>query len=256
MKKIPRKYYLEEDVLLVHKPIGISSFGLVAKMRKVLGTRKIGHAGTLDPLASGLMILGVNRGTKKINNYLKLDKTYIANIVIGKSTTTGDKEGGIVEEKKPYKKDLKMTYLEDALDSLLGEHWYPAPLYSAVKVLGKPLYKYAREGKEPPFIPEKKMFLKKAYITDFYKSGNYFIVKIRAEVGSGTYIRTLAEEFGKKLGYPASLASLYRVKIDSYCDSSAYRLKRKGELTFYAIMDSIRSLIKKTYADIFPNKKS
>lgn len=257
MKKPCNKHYLEEDILLAHKPIGISSFGLISRMRRVLDTRKIGHAGTLDPLASGLMILGVNKGTKKINNYLKMDKTYIAEIFVGKSTTTGDREGEIVEQKIPYKSDLSEKKCEEALSALMGEHHYPAPLYSAVKVLGKPLYKYAREGIEPPFIPEKKMDLKNVYITDIYKQKDLFVVKVRAEVGSGTYIRTLAEEFGKNLGYPASLKSLYRVKIGKYRDSEAYRLSEpKSQKKIHAIMISIKSLIKKTYANIFPNKKS
>lgn len=241
MKKPLPKHYIEDDILMVHKPVGISSFGLVAKMRKVLGTRKIGHAGTLDPLASGLMILGINKGTKKINNYMKRDKTYIADIIIGYSTTTGDAEGDMVEQKTPDKIDMKQIDLERALDSLHGEHYYPAPLYSAVKVLGKPLYKYAREGVEPPFIPEKKMDLKKASVFDIYKSGNTFVVTIRADVGSGTYIRTLAEEFGKKIGYPASLKKLYRTAIDQYYDKDAYRLdvSRKNKKTFYDIIKGI-----------------
>lgn len=241
MKKPLVKHYIEDDILMVHKPIGISSFGLVAKMRRILDTRKIGHAGTLDPLASGLMILGINKGTKKINNYMKRDKTYLADIIIGYSTTTGDAEGDIVEQKKPYKEDLEKEDLEKVLNSLRGEHYYPAPLYSAVKVLGKPLYKYAREGIEPPFIPEKKMDLKRIEIFDIYNAGETFIVTVRATVGSGTYIRTLAEEFGKKIGFPASLKKLYRISIDQYFDKDAYHLEtqKASKKSFYDIIKHI-----------------
>ncbi|MGB0925125.1 MAG: hypothetical protein ACPGTS_00265 [Minisyncoccia bacterium] len=242
---------------MVHKPLNISSFGLVSRMRRVLNTRKIGHAGTLDPLATGLMILGIDRGTKKMKNYVGMDKVYLAEIIIGKSTTTGDREGEIVAEKRPDTLDMKEPDLDSALQSLIGENYYPAPLYSAVKVLGKPLYKYAREGKEPPFIPEKKMHLKLAQILDVYESDLVFVVKVRATVGSGTYIRTLAEEFGKKLGYPASLKSLYRVSIGPYLDQDAFRIadgtihpKPKNDIL------GIYSLIKKIYANIFSNKKS
>ena len=241
MKKPLSKHYIEDDILLVHKPIGITSFDVVARMRKILGTKKVGHAGTLDPLASGLMIVGFNKGTKKIEHYMKRDKTYIADVVIGYSTTTGDAEGDIIETKIPDKGDMKQVDLEQALESLYGEQYYPAPLYSAVKVQGKPLYAYAREGIEPPFIPEKKMDIKKIDIFDIYKSGNTFIVTIRVQVGSGTYIRTLAEEFGKKIGYPASLKRLYRTSIDGYADTDAYHFENQPSprKTLYDIIKGI-----------------
>ncbi len=246
MKKPSKKQYIEDGIVLVHKPIGITSFGLVSRMRRILNTRKVGHAGTLDPLASGLMIIGFNKGTKKMKNYVGMDKVYLAEIIIGKSTTTGDQEGDIIEEKIPYKNDMTNVHLDIVLQSLVGERYYPAPLYSAVKVLGKPLYKYARQGIEPPFIPEKKMHLKKVTILDNYKSGTIYIVKIRAEVGSGTYIRTLAEEFGKNLGYPASLKSLYRVSIGKYLDKESFRLKKSKKIKKYDIL-TIYSSIKNLF---------
>lgn len=254
MKTLENKHFIEDDIILVHKPIGISSFGLVAKMRKILDTRKIGHAGTLDPLASGLMILGINKGTKKMKDYVGLDKVYLAEIVIGRSTTTGDAEGDIVAEKQPHKTDMRESDLERALDSLLGEYYFPAPIYSAVKVLGKPLYKYAREGIEPPFIPEKKMHLKKVILLDLYKSGDIYIAKIRAEVGSGTYIRTLAEEFGKKIGYPASLNKLYRLSIGKYLDTDAFHMKSvQGKK--YDILNMYSLISKKLCKYFFKQKK-
>lgn len=233
---------------MVHKPVGISSFDLVYKMRKIMNTRKIGHAGTLDPLASGLMILGVDSGTKKMKNYVGLDKVYLADIIIGKSTTTGDREGEVVEQKLTHGVDMKESFLDDALQSLIGENYYPAPLYSAVKVLGKPLYKYAREGKIPPFIPEKEMSLKRIQVLDLYESERTHIVRVRAEVGSGTYIRTLAEEFGNKIGYPASLKSLYRLSIGNYSDKDAFFLDNKNKK--YDIMKKY-SLIKQRICKFF-----
>lgn len=243
MKKPKKQHYIEDGIIMVHKPVGISSFGLVSRMRRVLDTRKVGHAGTLDPLAHGLMIIGFNKGTKKMKNYVGRDKVYLAEVIIGKSTVTGDREGDIVDEKIPYKNDMTDADLDSALQLLVGERYYPAPLYSAVKVLGKPLYKYARSGETPPFIPEKKMHLKKAIILDSYKSGDIYIVKIRAEVGSGTYIRTLAEEFGKNLGYPASLQSLYRLSIGNYLDVDAFRLERKKTSKKYDIMKAYSVII-------------
>ncbi len=221
--KVPKKHYLEEDVLLVHKPVGISSFGLVAQMRKMLGTRKVGHAGTLDPLASGLMIVACNKGTKKIPQYLGLDKTYSVDICLGKSTATGDTEGETVKEKK-YGGEYTQGDIEKVFHDLLGEHMFPAPRYSAVKVHGKPLYKYAREGKEPPFIPEKKMHLKKFLIETIFEENFQLIIRAEVEVASGTYVRTLAEELGKKLHYPAHITRLYRKSIGPYKDDDAFRI--------------------------------
>lgn len=245
-KKLHKKYYIDEDVILVHKPIGISSFGLISKMRKILNTRKIGHAGTLDPLASGLMILGINKGTKKMKNYLGLDKVYIADIIIGKSTTTGDAEGDIIETKNFFKNDFKQEELNTTLQSFSGESYYPAPLYSAVKVLGKPLYKYAREEKKPPYIPEKKMLLKSIEIFDYYQSNHNAVITIRVCVGSGTYIRTLAEEFGNKIGYPASIKKLYRTSIDKYYDKDAFYIPEKKSQKKYDIL-KMYSLIKNLF---------
>ncbi|MCI5051193.1 MAG: tRNA pseudouridine(55) synthase TruB [Candidatus Pacebacteria bacterium] len=223
MKKPVAKNYIEPDVLLVHKPKGISSFDVIRKIRPILGTRKIGHAGTLDPLASGLMILGINSGTKKLTNYLKLPKTYIAEILIGTSTVGGDLEGEIIEQVFVDKNEVRSDEIEHQVLSMKGSHMLQVPLYSAIKVEGKPLYDYARENKQPPYIPEKEMNILHIQMLDSYRKGTGHVVKVRLEVSSGTYIRTLGEEFGRRVGYPATLQNLYRVKIADFRDSDAYR---------------------------------
>ena len=129
--------YIEPDVLLVHKPIGISSFDVLRRLRPVLGTKKLGHAGTLDPLARGLMIVGVNAGTKKMTNYLKLPKVYLADIVLGRSTTTGDAEGEITRQTMIGPGDLVLADVDQAVRSMVGTHTLPVPRYSAIKVDGK-----------------------------------------------------------------------------------------------------------------------
>jgi len=227
MIPIPQKHYIEPDVLLVHKHKGITSFDVIRRLRPILKTRKIGHAGTLDPLASGLMIIGINKGTKKLNNYLKLSKTYLADILIGKSTTTGDLEGGIIEQKYVEKSDMKKSDLELVVDSMKGSHTLKVPLYSAIKVQGKALYKYAREGKTPPYIPEKEMTISAIHMLDSYRSGEEHVVRVRISVSSGTYIRALGEEFGRRIAYPATLKSLYRISIDTYNDADAFHFKKE-----------------------------
>ena len=223
-----QKNYIEPDILLVHKPKGITSFDVIRKLRKILNIKKIGHAGTLDPLAHGLMIVGIGPGTKKMTQYLKLPKTYIAEVLLGKSTTTGDLEGEVVEEKVVHKADLKKRDIEDAVDSMIGSHSYQVPLYSAIKVEVKPLYWYARNNQEPPHIPTKEMNVSSIQLLDHYASGKEFIVKVRISVSSGSYIRTLGEELGKRLGYPATLKGLYRVTIGEYQDQNAYQFDDIG----------------------------
>lgn len=224
--KIPRSAYIEEDVLLVHKPKGITSFDLVREMRKILGIRKIGHAGTLDPLAHGLMILGIASGTKKMQRYLKLPKTYITDIIIGESRTSADLEGELVEKKKIFSNDLSPKDIEDELVSLKGKHRMLVPRYSAIKVEGKPLYWYAREGKEPPYIPEKEMEILDIQFLDYYLRGDTGILSLRISVSSGTYIRSLAELIGHRLGYPACLKELYRLAIADFHDTKSFRLEK------------------------------
>lgn len=242
MKKPKSKHYIEPDVLLVHKPKGISSFDVIRKLRPILGTRKIGHAGTLDPLAWGLMIIGVDTGTKKLTQYLKLPKTYIAEILVGESTTTGDLEGDIVEEKFVDRNEIKTNELEFQVLSMKGEHTLQVPLYSAIKVQGKALYSYARAGETPPYIPEKEMNITAIQMLDSYRTGTHHVVKVRIEVSSGTYIRTLGEEFGRRVGYPATLKSLYRVKIDDFKDADAYHFPKKKK-TFKSMTRAIIELL-------------
>lgn len=246
-KTIPKKYFIESDVFLAHKPVGISSFGLLKKVRTRLGIKKIGHAGTLDPLASGLMIVGIGKGTKKMTQYLGLPKIYLAEVLLGKSTTTGDQEGDPLETKDVFLQDFSKEKLEETLKEMLGEFEFPAPLYSAVKVNGKPLYRYAREGKEPPFIPTKKMLIKNIQFLDFFQKENFLVLKIRVEVGSGTYVRTLAEKIGEKLSLPASLKNLYRIRIGEYSDYNAFSFEPRDKCSKALLYDKIRILLKNLF---------
>ena len=134
----------KDNLLLVNKPKGISSFDVIRILRKKLGEKKMGHAGTLDPLAEGLMLIGVgDEGTKTLSSYLKLPKTYIAEILIGEKRTTADMEGQIVEEKNTG--DLNCDEVKKVLEKMAGRINLPVPIFSAIKVKGEPLYKIARE---------------------------------------------------------------------------------------------------------------
>jgi tRNA pseudouridine55 synthase len=220
---VSEQSYIDTDVILVHKPLGDSSFDVIRKLRKLLSTRKMGHAGTLDPLVHGLMIVGVDSGTKKMDQYLKLPKTYIADIFLGKATTTADLEGEIIAQKKIEKKDIRAADVEEVLLGMKGTQNLMVPLFSAIKVDGKKLYEYARKYTCPIEIPVKPMEVISVHLLDYYSRDNGMVVRVRFEVGSGTYIRTLAEELGRRLDVPAVLVSLYRTRIAKYRDEDAFR---------------------------------
>ncbi len=218
----------EKNIYLVNKPSRISSFQFISQIKKKFSLKKIGHAGTLDPLASGLLIIGVNEGTKKLSSYLSFDKRYEAGILLGESRDTGDREGKVIEFKK-YKKDLNEEKIISALLSLQKEKKFPAPLYSAVKVKGKPLYWYMRKNKKAPYIPMKKFELKEFKLLFMKEREDFLEIYLSLLVGSGTYIRTLGEELGKLLKYPSHLFSLKRKQIGPFsledsCDIDSLRI--------------------------------
>jgi len=214
---------LPSNILLVDKPKGITSFDVIRILRKKLGIWKMGHAGTLDPLASGLMIIGVNDGTKKMSEFLKLPKIYIADILLGKKSETGDMEGKIIEEKSPA--HITDEMIRDVIAGFSGKHSLAVPMYSAIKVGGKTLYSIARKKEAGKILtekernavpPKKEMEVIFAELLNTERKENDIILKVKMEVSSGSYIRTLAEELGNRLGVPAMLAGLRRIQIGEY----------------------------------------
>lgn len=202
-----------EDILFIDKPKGITSFDVIRILRKKLKIRKMGHAGTLDPLASGLMIIGINRGTKKLNDFLKLSKVYDAEILLGKSTTTGDMEGEIIESKKVEEIDL--NEIKKILKEIKGKISLPVPMYSAIKIKGTPLYRHARKGTDikPPI---KDMEIINIKLKDNFQYEDFYVLDLEIEVSSGTYIRSIAEEIGRRLNIPATLKNLRRTSIGKF----------------------------------------
>jgi len=210
-----------EDILLVNKPKGISSFDVIRHLRRKTGIRKMGHAGTLDPLASGLMIIGVESGTKKLSEFIKLDKSYVADILLGRETTTGDMEGEIVKEAKVL--FIEEDYIKELMNAFNGEFELLPPKYSAIKKDGKALYKYARSGEEVEILPR----VMKVYKSEFLGSDKVpegFILRVSFDVASGVYIRSLVIKIGELLGVPATLYDLKRTKIGEFDLKNAVNL--------------------------------
>ncbi len=217
---------LPTNILLIDKPKGITSFDVIRTLRVKLGIRKMGHGGTLDPLASGLMIIAKNEGTKLLTNYLKLDKEYIAEVLIGERRSTGDMEGDILEEKEV--EHLNSEEVEKAVASLQGTITLPVSAYSAIKKDGVPMYKRARKaektGEAITELPVREMLVKDIELLKTEYVGDRCVLTVRFFVGSGTYIRSLAEELGRRLGYPATLKNLRRTKIGEFAIEDAEAL--------------------------------
>lgn len=215
---------MERQILLIDKPAGLTSFGVVARVRKKITQEigrkiKVGHAGTLDPFATGLLILLIGKTTKKAEEFLKLDKVYEATIRLGAISTTGDPEGEIQESKKLTDPPL-ITKVETVLKSFVGKIEQIPPSFSAIKISGQRAYKLARRG-EKIQMPTRKVQIYEIKILEY----NYPILKISCHVSSGTYIRTLAEDIGKKLGVGAYTTQLRRLKIGDWTVKEAKTLE-------------------------------
>ncbi len=208
----------EDQIILVDKPAGISSFGVVARVRAKLRDEfghkiKVGHTGTLDPFATGLLILLSGKMTKKSNEFLKLDKTYEATLKLGYTSTTGDPEGEIkaYSDKKP-----ELEEIESVLQNFTGVITQTPPKFSAIKINGQRAYKLARKNQDFE-IPSRQVTIYSIDVLDYH----YPELTIRCHVSSGTYIRTLAEDVGKALDTGAYLTALRRTEIDKYSVKNA-----------------------------------
>lgn len=200
-------------ILLVDKPAGWTSHDVVAKIRNIIrdttGQKiKVGHTGTLDPFATGLLILVVGSYTKRAAEFSKLDKTYEAEVTLGKTSSTGDPEGEILPKSDivPTKKQIKTV-----LSQFEGKYMQMPPSYSAKKIDGQRAYKLARAGKEIKLEPVEVTI---HGITDV--KYDYPRLDFTVSVSSGTYIRSLAQDIGEKLGTGAYLSALRRTKIGNY----------------------------------------
>ncbi len=197
------------EVILFDKDSGSSSFYIVKKVRGITGVKKVGHAGTLDPNATGLLILCTGKKTKEIYKYQDAEKTYSGIITLGKRTESMDPESDVIEEKD-------FDYVTDdmvvkAAAGFLGEIEQTPPMYSALKYKGKSLYKYARKGIEVERKP------RTVTIFNFtIKSVNLPDVKFVLTCSKGTYVRVIADDLGKELGCGAFLSALRREKIGKY----------------------------------------
>ena len=214
-----------EMFLLIDKPKGMTSHDVVDRIRQITGERRVGHAGTLDPNATGLLILGVGReSTQELGTIAKdTRKTYIADVVLGEERDTDDAEGKVTERAKgvlpPSKQEVERT-----LNGFVGEGEQIPPQYSAIKVKGRKAYEVARQGKKITLQPR---------IISIYRINllrySYPKLTFETEVSAGTYIRALARDIGRRLGMGAYLGDLRRTAIGTYSVEQAVQLESLSE---------------------------
>lgn len=212
-----------QGLLLVDKPRGISSFGVVAKVRGIIKSEtgqklKVGHSGTLDPQATGLLIIAIGAYTKRLPKLIKKAKTYEVELRLGYISDTGDSEGKITKlSDKPLPEEL----ISKTIKQFKGKITQTPPAFSAIKINGQRAYKLARQGQNIK-LESRSVTISKIELVSYKFPSVHFI----ADVSSGTYIRSLAEDIGKQLGSGAYVSNLRRVKIGQFDIASATSLKK------------------------------
>lgn len=217
-----------DGIILINKEKEYTSQDVVSCVKKILNKSKAGHTGTLDPLATGVLPILVGGATKLSKYLIEHDKTYETVIKLGEKTTTGDLEGEVIGEKKVNSQVLEKNNIESVLDTFLGESYQIPPMYSAIKVKGKKLYEYARDGIE---IERKKRKINIYTIELLNVDWENYEIKIRVKCSKGTYIRTLCEDIAQKLGTVGFMKELIRVQVDEFKIEDAISLKELQDIT-------------------------
>lgn len=209
-----------DGILIIDKEAGMTSRDVVNIVGKNYKTKKTGHTGTLDPLATGVLVVCVNRATKIVELLTSLDKEYIAEFILGRLTDTLDIEGNLLKsEETNFTKDEVMQ----ACEKLIGNYIQTVPIYSAVKVNGKKLYEYARENIDVE-LPKHNVTISSIELLDIKRVDNQTVIKIKAKVSKGTYIRSLGNDIANILGTNAIMSSLRRIKQGEFDIKDAIKL--------------------------------
>lgn len=233
-----------DGVIIVNKPKGITSRDVVNKLCKIFNTKKVGHTGTLDPMAEGVLVICIGKATKLVEVLTSLEKEYIAEVKLGILTDTLDTDGVILKKEE---KEISKQKLEDVLNSFVKEYNQQVPIYSAVKIGGKKLYEYAREGKKVD-LPSRKVNIKNIELLE-YNNDSY---KFKTLVSKGTYIRSLINDINQELGIIGVMSSLKRTKQGVFNINSSYTLE-EIENNNYNIL-SIKDVLKNKNCVIIDDK--
>ncbi len=201
-----------DGIIIINKPKGCTSHDIVYKVKRMLG-EKVGHTGTLDPNATGVLPLLIGKGTLVSKYLINHDKTYTVTLKLGEKTDTADVEGKVIETKVVDDKILEKEHIKNVLDSFVGKQEQIPPIYSAIKVYGKKLYEYARNGEEIKIKP-RNIEIYNAKLININKENKEIDFKVSCS--KGTYIRTLCEDIAKKMGTVGYMQELNRTKVGDF----------------------------------------
>ena len=248
---------MENGILIIDKPKDMTSRDVVNVVAKKLNTRHVGHTGTLDPLATGVLVIGVNNGCKIIDLLTSDDKEYIAQIIVGMETDTLDVTGKII---KSYNiENLSKEKVVSSINNFNNKSYLQeVPKYSAVHVNGKRLYEYARNNIDIE-LPKRLVEIKKCeLVSSIDKIDNYYTFSIKVIVSKGTYIRSLIKDIGTYLGYPCTMKNLVRTKQGSFKIEDSYTLNeiKNGNYKIIPLIDCIDNFFKVEVDDYIAKKIS
>lgn len=228
-----------DGILVVDKPAGMTSRDVVNILTKVFHTKKIGHTGTLDPLATGVLVVCVGKSTKLVEILTSLEKEYILEAELGIATDTLDVTGKVLQKEKVH---ISKEKIEEALKSMLGTYLQEVPIYSAVKIKGKKLYEYARNGEEVE-LPKREVNIQEVELQNVSYTEEQTQIQVRVVVSKGTYIRAFIRDIAEKLNTVGIMTSLKRTKQGKFQVEDAYSLEKieGNEYTFVPIETVLKS---------------
>lgn len=226
-------------IININKPLGMTSHDVVGRLRRILGIKKIGHTGTLDPDASGVLPMCIGRATKTADMLTAQNKQYIAEVTLGSATTTLDASGEVTETSEV---NVDECDIQSVVTEFVGDIMQIPPMYSAIKIDGKRLYELAREGVEVERKP-RPVTIEKIEILGINLENKKFSMKV--DCSKGTYIRTLCDDIGRQLGCLAHMSALIRTRSGRFCIDDAYTLDEvekmagEGDMSFLVPIDKV-----------------
>lgn len=226
-------------IININKPLGMTSHDVVGRLRRILGIKKIGHTGTLDPDASGVLPMCIGRATKTADMLTAQNKQYIAEVTLGSATTTLDASGEVTETSEVNADECD---IQSVVTEFVGDIMQIPPMYSAIKIDGKRLYELAREGVEVERKP-RPVTIEKIEILGIDLENKKFSMKV--DCSKGTYIRTLCDDIGRRLGCLAHMSALIRTRSGRFCIDDAYTLDEvekmagEGDMSFLVPIDKV-----------------
>lgn len=226
-----------DGIIIVDKPKGYTSHDVVNVVKKTLNTSKVGHTGTLDPNATGVLPVLVGKATKISKYLIEHDKTYIAELALGEKSSTGDIEGEIIERKEVP--NVTEEQIKEVLQKFLGKQMQTPPIYSSIKINGKKAYEYARSGQTIE-IPAREIEIMEISLSNFEDN----IITFKVSCSKGTYIRVLCEDIATKLGTVGLMQNLRRIRVDKFDIKDACALENLDKAKIISIEESFKDIPK------------